>query len=267
VLRNIKRSGIIKSMINQLKKIPTETENEIMRDLFLAVYFNDLDKVVDFKVKYPEVYSKKDSFQLDSFWIEGKKTFDLKNLTFFNQTIWKDDDWIEETMPLVRRNRQRTEKMLDFWSTEFGNKNIKREIEYNQYCEYFFCADPNDPEANEEVIFDPISDYLKKGFREIDLRLYNRISCFDFAETKRLLEQGAKLDVNFDEGDESSNALSLVGSECVVLASCEVIPAFKRFEVKGYNQCFSITQIFRDLLGLAAFEDMYDLLEKYIEKG
>jgi hypothetical protein len=49
-------------MTNQLNKIPTETENEIMRDLFLAVYFNDLDKVVDFKAKYPEVYSKKIAF-------------------------------------------------------------------------------------------------------------------------------------------------------------------------------------------------------------
>ena len=130
----------------------------------------------------------------------------------------------------------------------------------------FTVPNPNDPEANEEVILDPISDYLKKGFREIDLRLYNRISCFDFAETKRLLEQGAKLDVNFDEDDEHSNALSLVGDECSYLTSCEVIPAFKRFEEKGYNQCFSITRMFRDLIGLAAFEDMYDLLEKYIEK-
>jgi hypothetical protein len=169
-------------------------------------------------------------------------------------------------MPLVRKNRQRTEKMLDFWSAESGCKNMKREIEYNQYCEYFYCADPNDPEANEEVILDPISDFLKKGFREIDLRLYNRISCFEFVETKRLLEQGAKLDVHFYE-DDCSSALSLVGDECSYLASCEVIPSFKRFEVKGYNQCFSITQMFRDLIGLAAFEDMYDLLEKYIEKG
>jgi len=248
-------------MTSQLNKIPTETENEIMGDLFLAIYFNDLDKVVDFKVKFPEIYSKKDNFQ-----IEGKKTFDLKNLTFFNQIIWKDDDWIEKIMPLVRNNRQRTERMLDFWSIEFGHKNIKREIEYNQYCEYFYCADPNDPEANEEVLLDPISDFLKKGFREIDLRLYNRIACFDFVETKRLLEQRAKPDVNFYENEEDSNALSHISGECSYLASCEVIPVFERFEVKGYNQCLSITGMFGDLLGLAAFEDMYDLLEKYIEK-
>jgi len=85
--------------------------------------------------------------------------------------------------------------MLEYWKAETGNNNIKMEIEYNQYCKYFFCTDPKD---NEKVSVHTIEYFLEKGFREIDLRLYNRIACFDFAGAKILLENGARPDINFN---------------------------------------------------------------------
>jgi len=234
------------------------TEN-IFNDLFIAIYFNDLEKVIDIKNKFPEVYSKKENYLL-----EGNKPFNLINLTFFNQTIWKDNDWKDDIMPFIQDNRQNTERMLNFWKTELDKNNIQMEIEYNQYCEYFYCVDPNDSEENEKVILDTIPYFLEKGFQEIDLMLYNRVACFDFIETKKLLENGANLDIHFYD-DNCSSTLSHVGAECSYLATCEVIPDFKLYKEKGFVNVYCITERFSNLLGLAAFEDMYDLLEKYIK--
>lgn len=248
-------------MKEQMNDKLTDLENKILDELFIAIYFNNLEKVIEIKKKYPEIYSKKEDFKID-----GEKTFDLKNLTFFNKSIWEKDDWRDEIIPFVKRHREKTEKMLEFWKTETGNKNIKMEMEYNQYCEYFYCYDPNDPEQNETVILDKITYFLEKGYREIDLRLYNRVACFDFARAKILLENGAKMDINFYEEDIYSDTISHVSDECSYLATCEVVPSFEMYEKKGELNNKNITELFRDLIGLAAFEDMYFFLKIYIER-
>jgi len=151
--------------------------------------------------------------------------------------------------------------MLDFWRREFELQEIRSQIEYNQYYDYFYCDDPND---FDEIIMAPITTYLKKGFREIDLRLYNRAQCFDFVEVKKLLEQGAKSDIHF-ENDGDSSAFLRISDECSYLATCHVIPEFKVFETKGYNQSFDTTRMFGDILGLAAHAEMQNLLNEYDE--
>ncbi|TVR82336.1 MAG: hypothetical protein EA412_01585 [Chitinophagaceae bacterium] len=244
-------------MKSQLNDIPAETENKKLEELFLAVYFNDLEKVIEFKNQYPEQYAQKEKFQIDE-----NTTFDLTNLTFFNQTIWFDGDWIDDIKPLVEKHRQRTENMLDFWRAELGRQEIYRQIEYNYYCDFFYCYDLNDPENNEVVILDPITYFTERGFREIDLRLYKSVECFDFVEVEKLLKQGAKTNIHFYE-DGDSSVISLISGEVSFLASCQVIPEFKIFETKGYNQNFDIAQMFGDILGLAAYEEMYHLLNKY----
>jgi hypothetical protein len=235
----------------------TNIENKKLDALFLAIYFNDRDKVIEFKNQNPELYAKKHKYL-----IAGNITFDLTNLTLLNHKIWFDTSWIDRIMPFIIENRQQTKQMIDFWEAE-GEKNIlNRKIEYNKYFEYFYCDDPNDPESNEKIILDHISYFLKKGFREIDLRLYNRVSCFDFIETKKLLEKGAKINIHFYE-DGDSDTLSLITEELSFLGTTQIIPEFKIFKEKGYNQNFNITRMFGDLLGLAAYKEMYDLLSEY----
>jgi len=241
-------------MTRQLNDIPTKSENKKMEELFLAIYFNDLVKVINFKNQYPEIYAKKHNFQIDK-----KTSFNLVNLTFFNQTVWKDDSWNEDIMPLVKKNRQRVEQMLDFWRLEFGCKNLKREIEYIQYCDFFYCDCFTD--SYEEWRKDELKD-IKIKFREIDLMLMYQVQHFNFAETKKLLEQGAKSDIHFyDDGFSSVN--SRIGTESAFLATTFVVPEFQIFEQKGYNQKFDIVDMFRNLLGFAAHEEMYHLLAEY----
>ncbi|WP_395054432.1 hypothetical protein [Flavobacterium sp.] len=240
-----------------LTNFPNEEENKKLEDLFLAIYFNDLKKIIAFKNENPEIYSKKEKFLID-----GNTNFDLKNLTLFNQKIWFDTEWRDEIMPLIEKIRQRTKQMLDFWEIEIGQKNSIKLIEYNDYWDYFYCDDPNDPDDNNEVIGDPISYFIEQGFKEIDVKLYNRVECFDFVEAKKLLEQGAKSDIDF-YNDNDSSTIGRVHSEVSYLATCHVIPEFQVFENKGYKQKFEITTMFRNLLGLAAHQDMLNLLHKY----
>ncbi len=238
--------------------LPTQTENKKLEELFLAIYFSDLEKVVKFKNQFPELYKKKDRFI-----IEGNRTFDLINLTFFNQTIWFDNDWREAQLPLVKKYRQRTERMEDFWLTELGQKKVHRKIEYNHFCNYFFCEDPNDFDV---IILEPLLVYKEKGFREIDLQLYNRAQCFDFVEVKKLLDQGAKADIHF-ENDGDSSTFSRITSEVSYLATCQVIPEFEIFEKEGYNLSFEVFSMFSNILGLAAHEEMYQLLNEFYKNN
>jgi len=244
-------------MTRTLKDISTNIETQELDKLFLAIYFNDRDKVTEFKNQNPEIYAKKNKYLLD-----GNITFDLTNLTLLNHKIWFDNDWREEIMLFIKENRQQTNQMIDFWRAEGEKPILNRKIEYNQYFEYFYCDDPNDPENNEEIILDHISYFLEKGFREIDLMLYNRVECFDFIETKKLLEKGAKSNIHFYE-DGDSNAFSRISAECSYLATCQIIPEFQIFKAKGYKQNFDISRMFGELLGLAAHEEMYELLSKY----
>ena len=240
-----------------LDTIPNDEENKKLEDLFLAIYFNDLRKVITFKTKYPAIYAKKEQYLID-----GKTNFDLKNLTLFNQKIWFNRDYIEAVMPLVEKIRQQILEMLEFWDAEIGQPNSIKLIKYNEYWEYFFCDDPNDLELKNEIFYEPFSYFVEKGFREIDVKLRNRVECFDFTEVRKLLEQGAKADIDLFN-DNDSSAFCRLYHEDSYLTSCRLFPEFETFENKKYKQKFEITSMWENLLGLAAHRDMLKLLDKY----
>jgi len=153
------------------------------------------------------------------------------------------------------KKKARNRANVGFLENRIGAQDLRMEMEYNQYYHHFSCIDPED----EDVMLEPISYYLEKGFREIDLRLCNRIESYDFAETKKLLEQGANPSVDLDETGDS--AISMIADRCTFLLSCEVMPEFTEYEKKG-KALFNIS-MFDYLLGLAASEEMYSLLELY----
>ena len=48
-------------MKSQFNDMPIDIENKELEELFLAVYFNDLEKVIELKNQFPELFSKKDN--------------------------------------------------------------------------------------------------------------------------------------------------------------------------------------------------------------
>ncbi len=229
----------------------------MLDNLFLAIYFNDLDRVKAFKNEHPEMYARKNRYTLN--WDDS---IDLTNLTLFNTKFWFKTSWNKEIMTFVEENKVRTLQMTAFWEEE-GEVPIKdRKFEYNKYFDYFFCEDPNNPDRYDKIDLDPISSFLEKGFREIDLQLNNAIECFDFVETKRLLERGAQSNVHICEG-EYSDPMSRILGEISFLSTCRIFPNFEAFKERGYDSNFDIIEMFGELLGYAAHEDMYQLLKRY----
>lgn len=235
-------------------QIPEKTDNDKLELLFIAIHFNDLERVKAFKNDYPDLYAKRGEFKIDE-----RVPFNLSCLTFFNKVIWFNSNWREGSMPFVNKHRFETEQMSAFWREESVCKKFCKNFKYNDYWEYFFCDDPND---YEEITFEPISSYLKKGFREIDLRLYNRAQCFDFKEVSRLLDQGAQPDVHF-EHDGHSSTMARISDEYAYLNTCHFLPSVEYFKKVGYNQKFDIEDLFRTILGLTAHLEMYELLTSF----
>jgi hypothetical protein len=248
-----------------MNTIPNEIENTKLYELFLAIYFNDLDKVIDFKNLYPELYAMKNNFQINEMGRRGEKeviykSFDLMNLTFFNQMIWFDDCWGEESRAFAEKQKMRTQKMLDHWRAELGKQDIQRTVEYNQYWNWFWCTDPS--ETREEWQHGE-EESMTKGLKEIDLMLMYQSERFDFLETKKLLELGANPNVPFYEDEDGSTALRRISDECSYLLTCEIWWRYKLFDEKGSYPYCDIDRMLGDLLGLAAHEEMYALLKPY----
>lgn len=240
-----------------------ETEDS-KKELFQIIYFNDLDKLVKFKTKYPELYTKNLIHYSDYI----GQPFDLSNLTLFNYTVWFTDTWVNEIIPFIKRQREKVLKMIDFWRNELGEDIRQRNFQYNHYHKCCYCEDPSD----DEIICEPFSYYLEKGNREIDLMLYNRATCFDFESVKQLLEKGANPNIDIENPncqiikDDLYNedyVLSRISTESIFLPTCLVVPAFEDFEKNGCNKNFDVVQHFGYLLGWAAHEKMYKLLDEY----
>jgi len=227
--------------------------------LFLAAYFNDTGMLLHIKEQHPQIYKLRHHYPL----AQGH-TFHLKYLTLFNKIIWFDNDWRNDLKPFVRRMRQRVQRMIKFWIDEGEGDFLSQPFTYNKYHEYFVCDDPNDPELADQLLFEPISEYVKKGFREIDLRLYNRVECFDFEQVEKLLKQGADPTVPI-ENLPFTDIFSAVEMEESFLATVEIVPQFKNFEQNGYPSTFNIIRMFGDLLGLAAYTEMYRLISRYLK--
>ena len=236
-----------------MKNLNSVEESEKLEQLFLAIYFNDVDKVIEFKNDNLDLYNKKSSF-----FIDDQLYLDLVHLTYFNYIIWFDKNWSSETMPMVQRIRERINDMIEFWKSEGVIQDIKTKISFNKYIEYFNLYYSN---SEAEVLLSTISYYIQKGFKEIDLKLYNRVECFDFEEVKRLIEQGANPNIHF-ENDEESSAKSLVSNRCSFFTSYQLIPEFELFEEKGFNQNFDILNLFREMIQLSANQDILNLLNK-----
>ncbi len=238
--------------------------NRKAKELFLAIFFNDPEKLIHIKKNYPRIYALKNAFEISAFGF-AHTVFDLKYLTLFNKIIWFDDDWRRDLLPFVNINRQRCLRMLDFWKSEGEADFPARDFPFNKYHEFFLCDDPNDAELKEKILFEPIADYLIKGFREIDLRLYQRVECFDFEQVEKLLKQGANPEVPMED-HPYSDIFSAVELEQSFLATIEIVPLFQIFEKKRYRHDYDIGHLFANLLGLAAYTRMYRLLYQYVKK-
>jgi hypothetical protein len=241
----------------------TKIRNNELDPLFLAIYFNDLEAVMAFKLNNPLAYINRHQYVVDGYLTDA--TINLEYLTYFNQVIWSDDNCDKETLEKIKMYRERVADMMAFWKAENGIEITFIKSQYNQYHDFFYCDDPNDAEFNNTVFDEPIANYVKRGFNEIDLLLYSNCERFNFDKVEELLQLGAKYDIHIEK-DDSSSALDRILTEISFLTSCSMLGRFNGFEKKKYKQQFDIAGMFGDLLGLAAHQEMENLFNKYTNK-
>lgn len=233
-------------------------DKEILRneltDLFLFTFFNDLSSIKKFKTEKPNLFYKSNLFPLD-----GDDIFDLYYLTKFNEIIWNTyDGWKKELLPFVRARRNETKQVLDFWQFESKLYRDSSKFDFSKYWNYFYSENP---EIRDYTNWKPNKFFLQKNIKEIDLMLYNRAECFDIKETKNLLKRGANPNIDlYEEDEEGDTILDRIATESAHLFT-QIIPLFQSFEKEKYKQYFDLKQMFRDILGLAAHEEMYKVLK------
>ncbi len=235
-----------------------QTLEGIKNQLFKAVYFNDLTTLLKVRHEYPEVYRYCLDFKLttDENYLDIK--IELALLTHLNYRVWNKHDWVNKVMHKVESRQKNTQNMLEFWNAEGIFIDGASLPAYSQYCELFFCLCKDEMDRLDDPAYD-----FNGEFREIDRQLFISAESFNFQETKTLLLQGANPHFCFDEKDKSHNIFDRISGEASFLA-IEVFEKFKHYENKGINKinCEQLT-IFSHLIGLAAHEDMWSLINKY----
>lgn len=190
--------------------------------------------------------------------------FPLHYITLCYEAIWRDpEEWRDKER--ARRAKNATSQMLEFWKEYYG-VNTFDDVDYQIYHDDFYCADPDETDA--DILGAPKSRFVALGIREIDLDLYCAVERFCFIEVEELLRLGANPRAEiFDELNDDSapldawNAVDRIAGEEGYLC-CETMDFV--YQLFGKQTPWFMGEIlFHDLLGLAAHSKMHRLLTRY----
>ena len=197
------------------------------------------------------------------------RPFPLYYISLCNEVIWREvDEYNDKEM--ARRNRDESLAMVEFWKEYLGVNDLGA-IDYRYYRDdlYYYCPG-DDTTDNDILLIATTEDYIKCGSREIDISLLCAVARLDFEKVRHLLERGANPDVDLHftpietrtDTDEPDNVFSIISSRCAYLSTehCCVLREFR------HNRLFQGHDILEYLLDLAALNEMYRLLDKYVKK-
>ncbi len=199
------------------------------------------------------------------------KPFPLHYISLCNEVIYRDaDEWRVKDWAITQRDKSCA--MVEFWK-EFYGVNEFEKIDYRTYYDDFYCVDPDD--TDEDILWAPKSKFIEVGNREIDVDLYCAVCRFDFERTLHLLEMGANPNVNLYDKPESEleewekfdgwHALDRIGTEESYLAT-ETFWILRDAETDMIKRSWIDGGTISKILGIAAHSEMYELLEKYVNK-
>ncbi len=185
----------------------------------------------------------------------------------YKRTMW--GDFRADIIPFVKEQRKNIDKLLQLWGERFG-VDVDTIIDYKKYEKYFHCY--SDDESDEYVLMDPREKYTENGCREIDLDLFMAVVKFQFSKVKELLEIGANpnarlLTIDDKELDYEDylNCLERIGDECDYICIDKILPILEEAHGAWYINWPINDEDIGHLIGWAAHEDMYQLLEQYVK--
>lgn len=234
------------------------------RALITAVVLNDVEETRTILAKLEDMGQLEDIKLLS-------KPFPLHYISLCNEVMWRDiDEWKDKEM--AKRNRDKSYAMVEFWKEFYGVSDFSP-IDYRKYYEDFLCAYPDD--TDEDIMWAPKSKFIEAGNREIDVDLYCAVCRFDFDRTQQLLDMGANPNIALYEKPESElnkwekhdgcHALDKVGTEESFLIQ-ETLWLLKEAETDMVKRSWIDDNTISKLLGIAAYSEMYRLLDKYVKR-
>lgn len=194
------------------------------------------------------------------------KPFPLYYITMcYKKAMW--GEFRDEIMPFIEEQRKNIDKLMVLWEDTFCI-DPDSHIDYKMYEEYFYCI--SDEETDEGVFLDPRKKFTDNGCLNIDLDLFVAVDKFQFAKVKELLEKGANPNANLVSIDDIGkdyvdprNCIDRIGFECSYLCSHKVFPIIKNAHGTWYVNYAMTDREIGNLIGWAAHEEMYNLLNQY----
>jgi hypothetical protein len=112
----------------------------------------------------------------------------LYHVAHANELLLSDTDWTSKFMPIVETNRLENNRILKYLESLIE---ITPDV-YTLFSKYVkrFAVYYDDEDFN-AMLDGSLDDLIKKGYREIDCRLYEAGLKFNFREVRQLLKQGA----------------------------------------------------------------------------
>ena len=241
------------------------TEKRIPENPQINLTFNEILIKATFHNCYEVVKKLVESEEFDKSILEDIGLMNIPFPLYYITMCYKKVMWTgfrEEVLPFVKEQQKSIDLLLDLWKNQFG-VDTEATIDYKKYEDYFYCL--SDDETIEEVFMDPIELFLENGCRKIDLDLFEAVDKFQFSKVKELLQKGANLNANLapinDNQDDYFNCLDRIGGECSYLCTCQIFPLIKEPHGAWYINYPIGDQEIGDLVGWAAHEEMYNLLE------
>lgn len=167
---------------------------------------------------------------------------------------WKGNKHEDAVQSILRKNQE----VMSFWKDTM--RLSVEDIIFQRYSEVFYADDPMDSEEEQSR-----NEYLCKGYRPIDVDLWIAVNKFDYKEVERLLKIGANPEVK--ENDYDIHCRDRIAAECSYLDACtDIYSTNFNYENTGIVPKEIDSQTLYDLIGFAAHEKMYALMQPFFKE-
>lgn len=166
-------------------------------DIEKALFYNDYDRAV--KLLESEQFTPDLLIDTGDF-----KEFNLEMPIYFITQLWNEmlpGDW-GISQEAVDKKKPNLQKISNYFET-VHHIDMSQEIDMMKYRGAIPDVNTDDEQESIFDLFEPKESWFAKGFREIDIDLYNRAIRFDFDAVEKLLIQGANDSVAIEEPDDT----------------------------------------------------------------
>ena len=194
------------------------------------------------------------SYLLMNTQLVSRVRFPLHYITIcWDAILSKYDEYAEEFKEAVYYKKLQNDRIKDYFEKTYNLQLDK--MPYANYHDYFYCSDPD--ETIEDIVWESEDVLLEKGYSKEDIDLYCSVHKMDFENVKRLLENGANPETTFS--DDTDSCWEHTCAESAFLSA-----EFDKKIVGKWVPPFDKEDV-ENLIGYAAYESMYSLLEPFVK--